>query len=96
MKMGNNYLAKDRVSVEAQRTLAGTGRCAPTRKLFGFEVTVGHATVVADVPVAVDLGRVRTGRHIEVGDIDAVDRDAGRIPGVDVCAQVARLPAEGA
>ncbi len=56
----------------------------------------GNAAGVANVPEAGDLGRVGSGRHIEIGDIDTVDRYTRRIPGVDVCTQVAGLPAEGA
>ena len=65
-------------------------------KLFGFEVSPGDSAGVANVPVTVDLGRVRTGSNIEVGNIDAIDRHTGRVPGIDIRAQVAGLPTEGA
>src|SRR3954467_11592633 len=64
--------------------------------LSGFEVAPGEATVVAHVPETVDLGRVRTGSGVDIGDVDAVDRHAVVIPVIDEAAQVARLPAEGA
>jgi len=64
--------------------------------LFGFEVTPGHAADVGNVPKAVDFGRVRCGRHIEIGDVDAIQRDTGCIPGVNVTAKAAGLPAEAA
>ena len=63
-------------------------------KLLGFEVSPGNAAVVTNVPVAADLGRVRTRSHINIRDVDTVQGKAGGIPRVDVTAQVARLPAE--
>ena len=64
--------------------------------LLGFEVAPGYAAVVAHVPEAADLGWIGSRCHVEVGGTDTVDGDAGRIPGVDVGAQVAGLPAERA
>ena len=63
---------------------------------LGFEVTPGNGAVIANVPETTDLGRVRTGGRIEIGDVDTIDRDAGSIPRVDVAAQVAGLPTVGA
>ena len=47
---------------------------------FSFEVTPGYGAVVADVVVAIDLGRVRSYTNPDVGGINTVDRNAGRIP----------------
>jgi hypothetical protein len=64
--------------------------------LLGFEVTVGETACVGNVPVAAYLGGVRTGADPYIGDIDTVECDADRIPGVYVCAQVVRFPTVGA
>src|SRR5688572_9251253 len=81
-------------------SVGATQWVAPTtvvyRSLFGFEVAPGEITRVADVPETVDLGRQAAERHIQIGEIDTVDRQAGHIPRVDKCAQVAGLPAESA
>ena len=55
-----------------------------------------NGAVVTDIPVAVDLGWVRTGGNVEIGCVHAIDRYAGRVPGVDIGSQVGRLPAERA
>jgi hypothetical protein len=64
--------------------------------LFRFEMAESRGAVVADVPEAADLGRVGTGCHIEIGDVGSINRDAGGIPGIDVSAERAGLPAERA
>ncbi len=64
--------------------------------LFGFEVTPGVIPAVSDVPVPIDLWRVRTGGSPLIGKVDAIDRQLVQIPGVDVRAEVAGLPAERA
>ena len=57
-------------------------------------MTPGDAAIIANIPVAADLGRIGTGCDIEIGLVNAVDRQAGQIPRVDVRTEVAGLPAE--
>ena len=52
--------------------------------------------VVSNVPEPTDLGRVGTRTHIQVGNVDTVNRHTCCIPRVDVTTQRGRLPAEGA
>jgi len=42
-------------------------------RLFGFQVSEGNGTAVADVPEAADLGRVGASREIHIGDVDAIN-----------------------
>src|SRR5690349_18224261 len=79
------------LSASSECVLAGATGWSP---LLGFEVAPGEVAGVADVPEAVDLGRVGTGGDVGVGEIDAVDGQAGQVPGVDEAPQVAGLPAE--
>ena len=83
------------VSVGATQWVAPT-TTVTYRSLLGFEVAPGEITRVADVPEAVDFGRICTDGDIQIGEIDPVDRQAGHVPVVDERAQVAGLPAEGA
>src|SRR6185503_5708637 len=66
--------------------------CPYQELLFGFEMTEGNATNIVDVPVAINLGRVGIVRNVLVLEFDAVDLQAVQIPGVDIRAQVGRLP----
>lgn len=59
-------------------------------------MTPGNTAGVTDIPIAADLSRVRARGNIDVSDVCAIEGDTGRIPRVDVVAQVARLPAERA
>ena len=55
----------------------------------GFEMTSRGCTVITYVPVTTYFGRVRTVGNIQVGKISTIDRQAGHVPVVDVCAKVA-------
>ena len=46
-------------------------------------------------PLTVDLGGRKTGGDVEIGEVDAIDRQVGHVPGVDGCFQVARLELDG-
>src|SRR5690349_12266300 len=63
--------------------------------LLGFEVTPGKITRIADVPETIYFGRVSADGHIEIGEVKAVERQAGHVPVVDEGTQVAGLPTEG-
>ena len=62
--------------------------------LFCFEVAPAHGAAVANVPETADLGGQRAYCHINIGVINAVDRQAAHIPRIQVGAQGAGLPAE--
>jgi len=46
---------------------SGAAPLPERQQIFGFEVAVRDGTGVANVPVTVDLGRVRTRGYIEIG-----------------------------
>jgi hypothetical protein len=62
---------------------------AESNPLFRFEVAPGKIAGVTDVPETVYLGWQIGCSNIYVGEIDAIDRQAGEIPGVDVATQIA-------
>ena len=62
-------------------------------RAVGLEVRPRESTDVVDVIHAVDFSGHAVGPT--VGVVDAINRQAGQVPGIDVCAQVAGLPAEG-
>src|SRR5512138_2243926 len=57
-------------------------------------MTPGIAPAVFDIPVTIDLWRIGAGASPFVGEIDTIDRQLVQIPGIDVGAEVAGLPAE--
>src|SRR5512146_2962774 len=59
-------------------------------------MTPREITRIAYIPVTIDLAVIGTERHVFISDIDAIDRHARHVPGIDVAPQVARPPAEGA
>src|SRR4051812_47109284 len=59
-------------------------------------MTESASAVIADVPEATNLGWVRTRSHVKIGDAGSIDENTGGVPGVNVRAERAGLPAEGA
>ena len=63
------------------------------KNLLGLEVAPSKRAVIRDIPETADLGRVGTGSHVNIGDVDTVDRHTVIVPVIHICTQIARLPA---
>lgn len=66
----------EKVRKSSQRVLRRT----TYRQLFGLKVAPANCAVVADIPIAIDLGGQRADRAVKIGVIGTVHRQAANIP----------------